>query len=64
MQKITPDRIFLTDDNPRNENPSKIRRDIKKGIKKVKHSKIANRKKAIHKAVMGLNTGDLLLSSR
>ena len=30
------DRIFLTDDNPRNENPSKIRKDIKKGINKIK----------------------------
>ena len=27
------DKIYLTDDNPRNENPSKIRKDIKKGIK-------------------------------
>jgi murE/murF fusion protein len=30
------DKIYLTDDNPRNENPSKIRKDIKKGIKKLK----------------------------
>ena len=30
------DRIFLTDDNPRNENPSKIRDDIKKGIRRFK----------------------------
>ena len=30
------DRIYLTDDNPRNENPSKIRKDIKRGIKKKK----------------------------
>ena len=28
------DKIFLTDDNPRYENPLKIRKDIKKGIKK------------------------------
>ena len=28
------DSIILTDDNPRFENPEKIRRDIKKGIKK------------------------------
>ena len=28
-------RIYLTDDNPRNENPSKIRRDIKRGIKET-----------------------------
>ena len=27
-------KFILTDDNPRNENPLKIRKDIKKGIKK------------------------------
>ena len=55
------DRIYLTDDNPRNENPSKIRSDIKKGIKKVKVKELSNRKKAIHEAILKLNTGDLLL---
>ena len=30
------DEIYLTDDNPRYENPNKIRRDIKKGIKRKK----------------------------
>ena len=30
------DKIYITDDNPRHENPSKIRRDIKKGIKNKK----------------------------
>ncbi|MBD1141012.1 UDP-N-acetylmuramoyl-L-alanyl-D-glutamate--2,6-diaminopimelate ligase [Pelagibacterales bacterium SAG-MED39] len=55
------DKIYLTDDNPRNENPSKIRKDIKKGIKKTKLLEQANRKKAIHKAIMGLDTGEILL---
>ncbi len=55
------DRIYLTDDNPRNESPSKIRREIKKGIKNTKVQELPNRKKAIHKAIMSLNTGDLLL---
>ena len=55
------DRIYLTDDNPRNENPSKIRKDIKKGIKKVKIQELPNRKKAIQDAIMSLNTGELLL---
>ncbi len=53
--------IYLTDDNPRNENPIKIRNDIKKGIKKIKINELSNRKKAIHEAVMKLTTGDLLL---
>jgi len=55
------DKIFLTDDNPRNENPSRIRNDIKKGIKKIKIQELPDRKKAIHKAIMSLNTGEVLL---
>ena len=55
------DRIYLTDDNPRNENPSKIRNDIKKGIKRIKIHEEPNRKYAIHKAVTSLNTGEILL---
>ncbi len=54
-------KIYLTDDNPRNENPSKIRNDIKNGINKVKVNEIPDRKKAINKAIEDLNTGDLLL---
>ena len=55
------DRIYLTDDNPRNENPSKIRKNIKTGIKKVKICEIPNRKLAINQAIKNLKTGDLLL---
>ena len=54
------DNIFLTDDNPRLENPKKIRGDIKKGIKK-KFVEISNRSKAISVAIKNLNTGDILL---
>jgi len=55
------DKIFLTDDNPRYENPNKIRKDIKKGIKKVIIEEISNRKYAINKAIQDLKSGDLLL---
>ena len=55
------DKIYITDDNPRNEKPSKIRKDIKKGIKKNKVLEFPDRKKAIHKALMTLKTGELLL---
>ena len=55
------DKIFLTDDNPRYENPNKIRRDIKKGIKKAIIEENSNRKHAINKAIQDLKTGDLLL---
>ena len=55
------DSIYLTDDNPRNENPHKIRKDIKKGIKRIKIKELPNRKEAIDEAIKRLNTGDLLL---
>ena len=57
MGKITDkyaDRIYLTDDNPRNESPSKIRKDIKKGIKKNNIEEIPNRKHAIHQSIQNL----------
>ena len=54
-------RVYLTDDNPRNENPKKIRIEIKKGFRKIKVNEISNRKKAIFQAVSDLNTGELLL---
>ncbi len=53
--------IYLTDDNPRNEKPLKIRDEIKKGIKNKKIYEIPDRKKAIHEAVKNLKTGDILL---
>ena len=43
------DKIYLTDDNPRNENPSKIRKDIKKGIKKLKFKNYQIEKKQFMK---------------
>ncbi len=55
------DNIYLTDDNPRNENPSKIRKDIKKGIKNSKFYEIPNRKLAIHVAIKNLKSGDIAL---
>ena len=55
------DRIYLTDDNPRFENPKKIRRDIKKGIINKKVIEISNRAKAISAAIENLNSGEILL---
>jgi murE/murF fusion protein len=55
------DKIYLTDDNPRLEQPSKIRKDIKKGIKKQKVLEFSNRAKAIAEAIKHLNTGEILL---
>ena len=54
-------KIYLTDDNPRYEEPSKIRKEIKKGIKNFKIEEIPSRKNAIIKAIQDLNSGDILL---
>ena len=64
MGKITDqycDRIYLTDDNPRDENPKKIRSSIKKNISKSKIYEISNRAEAIKKAIFDLDTGDILI---
>ena len=55
------DKIFLTDDNPRFENPNKIRNDIKKGMIISKVIEIPDRAKALSEAIKKLNTGEILL---
>jgi MurE/MurF fusion protein len=53
-------RVFITDDNPRNENPKKIRSEIIKGCKK-KVFNIGNRKKAIDTAIKGNEPNEVIL---
>ena len=55
------DKIYLTDDNPRFEKPSKIRQDIKKGIKNQKIYEFPDRSKAISEGIKQLKTGEILL---
>ncbi len=56
------DKVFITDDNPRNENPSIIRHNIIEGfIDKTKVIEIASRKSAIVKAIETLEKDDILL---
>jgi len=55
------DTIYLTDDNPRKEEPKKIRLDIKKAINKSKLLEIPSREKAISLAINNLNSGDILI---
>ena len=50
------DKIYLTDDNPRDENPKKIRLAIKKTINKSKIYEISNRANAIKKAIFDLKS--------
>ena len=53
-------KIFVTDDNPRNENPKNIRNTIIKGCKKNAVD-IGNRKKAIKAAIHELRSDEILL---
>ena len=55
------DRLYLTDDNPRLENPKLIRNHIKKGIKKNNFIEISSRAEAISTAVDKLCSGDILI---
>ena len=55
------DNIYLTDDNPRYENPKLIRNQIKRGIKINKLIEIPSRAKAISTAVSELKPGDILI---
>ena len=54
-------KIYLTDDNPRNENPKKIRSHIKRKINQSKLYEIASREKAIKEAINNLYTVEILL---
>ncbi len=54
-------KIYLTDDNPRYENPKKIRYDIKKNIVKGKVSEISDRELAISKAIEDLKSNEVLV---
>ena len=53
------DEVYITDDNPRHENPKKIRDQISLYCKKA--IVIANRKQAIKKAIKKLKANDILL---
>jgi len=55
------DRIYLTDDNPRYENPKTIRTSIRKNINRSKVYEISSRANAIKKAIFDLKTGDILI---
>ena len=46
------DNIYLTDDNPRTEDPQKIRNEIKKGIKNKNLNEIPERKKQFQNVLM------------
>jgi MurE/MurF fusion protein len=54
-------KIYVTDDNPRNEDPKKIRDDIIKNIKINKYFNIGNRTEAIKKAIKNSEQNEIVL---
>ncbi len=54
-------KIYVTDDNPRDENPSKIRNELTKYIEKNKCFNIEKRSLAIKKAIMNAEPNEILL---
>ncbi len=64
MSKIANEnckKIYITDDNPRNEKPEKIRKDLSKNILKSKSFNIGNRALAIKKAILNADPQEIIL---
>ncbi len=64
MAKIANDnckKIYITDDNPRNEDPKKIRKELLKNILKNKSFNIGNRSLAIKKAIINADPHEIIL---
>ncbi|MEQ1607239.1 MAG: UDP-N-acetylmuramoyl-L-alanyl-D-glutamate--2,6-diaminopimelate ligase [Pyrinomonadaceae bacterium] len=57
------DLVFITSDNPRNEDPLKIIEEIEVGVKEkgVEYYAISDRREAIYKAVAAANTNDVVI---
>tara|TARA_Y100000816_G_scaffold289973_1_gene277605 strand:- start:6662 stop:9508 length:2847 start_codon:yes stop_codon:yes gene_type:complete len=54
-------KIYLTDDNPRSEDPHEIRKDIKLNISRTKLLEIPSRKSAIKSAILDINSDEILI---
>ena len=54
-------RVYVTDDNPRDENPKKIRNELSKYISKNKLFDIGNRALAIKKAIQNSRPQEIIL---
>jgi UDP-N-acetylmuramyl-tripeptide synthetase len=57
------DIVILTSDNPRTEDPLRILADVETGMRETSkpYEKIADRREAIHRAIMEARTGDLVV---
>ena len=59
VAKKFANKVYITDDNPRYENPKIIRKSLKKYCQKG--IEISNRRKAIYKAISNLDVNDTLI---
>ena len=55
------DRVYLTSDNPRSEDPESILDDLEAGLGSVERVREADRRSAIRRAVLELEEGDVLV---
>ncbi len=55
------EKVYITDDNPRNENPSSIRKELSKHILKSKLFNVENRAIAIKKAIHDASPNEIIL---
>ena len=55
------DKVWLTSDNPRTENPEQILNDVEAGMSVNKHKRQVDRRKAIKEAAAALQSGDVLV---
>ncbi len=55
------DKIYLTDDNPRSEDPKKIRSEIKSHISRSKLWEIPSRESAIKSAILDIKSNDVVI---
>ena len=55
------EKIYVTDDNPRDEKPEKIRDEIVRNIKNTNFFNIGNRTKAIKKAISNAEPNEIIL---
>ena len=55
------DKVILTSDNPRTENPEKILDDMETGIDKKNYERVTDRRAAIFKAIELAGAGDIVL---
>jgi len=61
IAKFFCEKIYVTDDNPRKENPKKIRKEITKHLKGSNYFNIGNRSKAIKEAILNAEPNETIL---